>query len=109
MEPDQSTEPVSTSTIRATSAALAVVLLFSHLMASALQLPPVKAGVNYGCDKLRFVAPVPVNARVRAVVKLLAVEPASAGMLQLRWDLTIEVEGLERPALAAIWLSRIVP
>jgi acyl dehydratase len=83
--------------------------LFSHLMASALQLPPVKAGVNYGCDKLRFVAPVPVNARVRAVVKLLTVEPASAGMLQLRWDLTIEIEGMDRPALAAVWLSRIVP
>jgi acyl dehydratase len=82
--------------------------LFSHFMENAIRLPPVKAGINYGCDKLRFVAPVLAGTRVRGVVKLLDVEEVP-GMLQLRWDLVIEREGQDKPAAVAIWLSRIVP
>jgi acyl dehydratase len=82
--------------------------LLSHLMASAVKLPPVKAGVNYGCDKLRFVSPVPVDSRVRAVLSLKAVQE-QAPMLQLHWDVTIEREGHEKPAIVAQWLTRLVP
>ncbi|MBU6438243.1 MAG: MaoC family dehydratase [Betaproteobacteria bacterium] len=82
--------------------------LFPHLMHTAVELPPVKAGINYGCDKLRFVAPVAAGSRVRGVLKLLDIEEVP-GMLQLRWDLTIEREGADKPAVVAVWLSRIVP
>jgi acyl dehydratase len=82
--------------------------LLSHLMHQAVGMPPVKAGVNYGCDKLRFVSPVPAGSRVRGVVKLLKLEEVP-GMLQLHWDVTIECEGSEKPAAVAVWITRVVP
>lgn len=82
--------------------------LLSHFLGTAVQLPPVKAVINYGCDKLRFVTPVPAGARVRGVVTLAAVEEVS-GMLQLRFDVVIEVEHAPRPAVIAVWLTRLVP
>jgi acyl dehydratase len=82
--------------------------LLSHFLGSAVQLPAVKAAINYGCDKLRFVTPVPAGARVRGVVTLAAAEEVS-GMLQLRFDVVIEVEHAPRPAVIAAWLTRLVP
>jgi acyl dehydratase len=82
--------------------------LLSHFLGSAVQLPAVKAAINYGCDKLRFVTPVPAGARVRGVVTLAAVEEAP-GMLQLRFDVVIELEHAPRPAVIAAWLTRLVP
>jgi acyl dehydratase len=82
--------------------------LLSHFMESAIKLPPMKAGVNYGCDKLRFVSPVPVNTRVRGVITLAEVTDV-APMLQLRWHLVIEREGSDKPAAAAEWLTRVLP
>jgi acyl dehydratase len=82
--------------------------LLSHFMESALQLPPVRAGVNYGCDKLRFVSPVPVGSRVRGVMTLKEVTE-HLPMLQLRWDVVIEREGSDKPAVIAEWLTRILP
>jgi acyl dehydratase len=82
--------------------------LLSHFMSSAVKLPPVKAGVNYGCEKLRFVSPVPVGSRVRAELSLKEVQEHGA-MLQLSWDVTIMREGCEKPAVVALWLTRLVP
>jgi acyl dehydratase len=82
--------------------------LLSHFMQQAVGMPPVKAGVNYGCDKLRFVSPVPSGSRVRAVVKLMKFEEVP-GMLQLHWDVTLECEGSEKPAAIAQWITRVVP
>ena len=82
--------------------------LLSHFMHQAVGMPAVKAGVNYGCDKLRFVSPVPAGSRVRGVVKLMKFEEVP-GMLQLHWDVTLESEGSEKPAAIAQWITRIVP
>jgi acyl dehydratase len=82
--------------------------LISHFLGSALEMPPLQAAVNYGCNKMRFTSPVPAGSRVRGVVKLLGVESAGA-MLQLTWDIAVEIEGAERPAIAAEWLTRILP
>ncbi len=65
-------------------------------------------GVNYGSDKVRFPAPVPVGARVRAGVELLALE-AGGGGEQLRSRVTVEVEGGAKPACVAEVLSVLVP
>jgi acyl dehydratase len=69
-------------------------------------LPPVEAGaveVNYGFDKLRFLNPVPVGARVRGSFKLENEIPKAGGVLR-SYDARVEIEGTERPALAASWL-----
>ena len=54
-------------------------------------------GVNYGVDKVRFPAPVPVGARIRAGVELAEVSEVSGGM-QTLMRITIEIEGSEKPA-----------
>ena len=57
-------------------------------------------GVNYGCNKVRFPAPVPVGSRVRGAVQLLAVTPAAMGS-QVTTRVTIELEGSDKPACVA--------
>ena len=66
----------------------------------------VTRGINYGSNKVRFTGMVPVNSKVRARVKLLNMEPKSGGM-QMTNEVTMEVEGSDRPAMVAETLSLI--
>lgn len=66
----------------------------------------MKMGVNYGCDRVRFPAPVPVGSRVRGVGQLLAAEITKDGGVQATIRVTVEIEGQERPACVADTLSR---
>ena len=71
-------------------------------------VPPldgVVMGVNYGFDKLRFLAPVPAGSRVRGRFRLLSAEDRGGGRWLLKHELTIEIEGSEKPALIAEWLG----
>jgi acyl dehydratase len=63
-----------------------------------------KSGVNYGFNKLRFVAPVRSGKRVRGHFRLknFEVQPAR---WTTTWDVTIEIEGSEKPAIVAEWLG----
>jgi acyl dehydratase len=62
-------------------------------------------GVNYGFDRVRFVHPVRSGTRVRAHFRLLAVAQRSAREWQLTHDVSVEIEGAAKPALAATWLT----
>lgn len=66
----------------------------------------VTMGVNYGFDRIRFVSPVRVGARVRTRFVLVAFEERSPGEVQSTLDVTVEIEGQAKPALVATWLSR---
>ncbi|WP_374598027.1 MaoC family dehydratase [Brevundimonas sp.] len=68
-------------------------------------LEGVVMGVNYGFDKLRFLAPVPVNSRVRGRFKLLSAEDKGGGRWLIKHELTVEIEGGDKPALIAEWLG----
>jgi acyl dehydratase len=61
--------------------------------------------VNYGFDKVRFSAPVKVGKRIRAVGKLGDVSERKPGNVILRIDVTVEIEGEDKPAVVAEWLS----
>ena len=61
--------------------------------------------VNYGFDKIRFVAPVRVGKRIRAVGTLAAVEERKPGNVIIKMDVTVEIENEDKPALVAEWLS----
>jgi acyl dehydratase len=80
-------------------------------LASAMSYDAVKPlqgvvmGVNYGFDKLRFLAPVPAGSRVRGRFKLLAADDKGGGRWLLKHELTVEIEGAEKPALIAEWLG----
>ena len=68
-------------------------------------LDGVVMGVNYGFDKLRFLAPVPAGSRIRGRFKLLSAEDKGGGRWLLKHELTVEIEGADKPALIAEWLG----
>lgn len=65
-------------------------------------------GVNYGCDKVRFPAPVPVDSRIRGRGEVLSVEEVKGGV-QVVVRITIEIEGSDRPACIIDTISRFFP
>ena len=67
------------------------------------------AGLNYGVDKARFLAPVPAGARVRLRVVLTGVEPKDGGQAIMKTRNTLEVEGSDKPALVADALAYLIP
>ncbi len=69
------------------------------------RLEGVVMGVNYGFDKLRFLAPVPAGSKVRGRFKLLSAEDKGGGRWLIKHELTVEIDGGEKPALIAEWLS----
>jgi len=80
-------------------------------LASAMSYDAVKPldgvvmGVNYGFDKLRFLAPVPAGSKIRGRFKLLSAEDKGGGRWLIKHELTVEIEGGEKPALIAEWLG----
>lgn len=84
-------------------------LTLSLLSQMAYQVCPrlagAKFGVNYGCDRLRFVAPVKCGARVRGRFLLRKVEDQPGNRVQVRYDVTVEIEGEAKPALTIEWLG----
>lgn len=79
--------------------------LLPELGQAALQIGDVRMGINYGLNKVRFPAPVKSGARVRGRFKLLALEPLPGGA-QLTMEVTVEIEGGDKPACVAESLSR---
>ncbi len=80
--------------------------LIPMLGAKILRVTGVSRGINYGANKLRFTNMVPVGSKVRARQKLLSVEPRSGG-LQMINEMTIEIEGQDRPACVAETISLV--
>ncbi len=68
----------------------------------------VRMGVNYGCDKVRFPAPVRVGARIRGGGELIRVEDVKGGV-QATIRVTVEIEGSDRPACVVDTISRYHP
>ena len=84
-------------------------LTLSLLVPLCLDFIPVLAKrtllVNYGFDKVRFVAPVRVGKRIRALGTLAEVTERKPGQVIMRIDVTVEIETEDKPALVAEWLS----
>jgi acyl dehydratase len=81
--------------------------LFPVMMAKsdAPKVEGVKMGVNYGGNKTRFLAPVRSGKRVRGHFKLLSLEEKRPGQWQQTLEFTVEIEGEEKPALLAEWVT----
>lgn len=79
--------------------------LLPMLMESAVSMPNCKMGVNYGVNKVRFPAPVPVGSRLRAHMVLLQVEDIEGGA-QITWKVTIERDGGDKPVCVAESIAR---
>jgi acyl dehydratase len=74
--------------------------------AQVYKVENVKMGINYGLNKVRFTSPVPVNSRLRGSFELLEVTEVKDA-LQVVNKVTVEIEGNERPACVAEWVTRV--
>ena len=74
--------------------------LLAMLMKSTYAVEGATMGVNYGLNKVRFPAPVPVGSKVRVRTRLLSADEVAGG-LQVVWNATIELEGSDKPACVA--------
>jgi acyl dehydratase len=83
-------------------------LTLSMLSAMAYDaLPDIKGrtvGMNYGFDKIRFLSPVPAGSRIRGRFRIASVQ-RKPGQAVVKYAVTVEIEGKEKPALAAEWLT----
>jgi acyl dehydratase len=80
--------------------------LIPAMVESALEIRNLRMSINYGLNRVRFPAPVPVDSRLRARVKLLACEPMEDGGTQTSWQVTVEREGSEKPVCIAETVAR---
>ena len=83
--------------------------LIPKFFESSFEILDSRMGVNYGLNKVRFIAPVPVGSRLRARMKLLAAELIDQSGLQMTWEVTVEREGSAKPVCVAESLLRRYP
>lgn len=85
--------------------------LLTHLLHSAMKTAPARTPsaegyyLNYGIDRLRFIEPVPVGSRVRGAFVVKDVRTDARNRILVTFGVTVEIEGLDRPALVADWLG----
>ena len=75
------------------------------LLPQAVVTPGYRMGVNYGCNRVRLMSPVPVGAKLRLGVKLLSVDDIASGV-QVTYELTFETEGSTKPSCVAECIYR---
>lgn len=73
---------------------------------TALEVRETRMGVNYGLNRVRFTAPVPVGSRLRARLKLLQCDAIADNGYQMTWGVTVEREGSDKPVCVAESLTR---
>ena len=83
--------------------------LLPRFFESSFEITGSRMGVNYGLNKVRFTAPVPVGSRLRARMKLLAAQAIDNDGMQMTWEVTVEREGSPKPVCVAESLVRRYP
>jgi acyl dehydratase len=87
---------------------LSLSLVAAMVMEFGVIPPDAATGLNYGLDKVRFIAPIKAGARVRTRATLLAVEAQSGSRVLLKLNCTLEIEGEAKPALVAELLCLLI-
>jgi acyl dehydratase len=80
--------------------------LIPRFFESTIEVVESRMGVNYGLNRVRFMAPVPVGSRLRARLKLQACESIDNNGMQMTWEVTIEREGAAKPVCVAESIAR---
>jgi acyl dehydratase len=83
--------------------------LIPRFFETSMEIRNTRMGVNYGLNKVRFTAPVPVGSRLRARMKLLVCESIENDGVQMTWLVTVEREGSDKPVCIAESLARRYP
>jgi acyl dehydratase len=80
--------------------------MLSRMAADVMLVPDTtRMAVNYGLDRVRFIAPVKSGKRIRGRFRLDSIDEKAPGQLLFRHTVTVEIEGEEKPALTAEWLG----
>ena len=87
---------------------LSLSLLSAVAYDAGINLENTLMGVNYGFDKIRFLHPVNVNSKIRGHMVLANVLEKRPGEFLLTWDVSIEIDSVEKPALTAQWLTMTI-
>ena len=83
--------------------------LLSRMGAEAMLLPDsLKMAINYGLDRVRFLAPVRAGSRVRGRFRLDSIEEKAPGQVLMRHTVTVEIEGEDKPVLTAEWITMVI-
>ena len=103
IDPDKAKDSPFGGTIAHGFLTLSLLSKFSE--GSGLKIEGVKMGVNYGFEKVRFLAPVPSGSNVRGRFVLKDAIEKKPGQHLLTYEVTVEIEGGDKPALVADWLA----
>ena len=87
---------------------LTLSLVAATLMELGVIPPDAMTGLNYGLDKVRFMAPVKAGARVRTRANLVSAEPQKGGRMLIKLQCTLDIEGEAKPALVAEALCMLI-
>ena len=107
VDPEQAT-PVFGSTIAHGFLSLSLVAGIPFDQEIGLVLEGTKMGLNYGLDKVRFLSPVPVDSEVRIRMKCIDISEKNPGQYLAKTEVTMEIQGIEKPAFVAETLSMFV-
>jgi acyl dehydratase len=83
--------------------------LVNKFLPEIVEVQGISMGVNYGADRIRFPAPVPVGSRVRGSAELIKAEDVMGDAVQATIRVTVEIEGSDRPGCVIDTISRYVP
>jgi acyl dehydratase len=79
--------------------------LLPRFFKEAVEIEGARMGINYGLNRVRFTGPVPAGSRVRARFRLASAEDIEQGV-QMAWNVTVDLEGADKPVLVAEWITR---
>ncbi len=103
IDPDKAKETPFGTTIAHGFLSLSMLSHFSEQF--GLVIEGTYMGVNYGFDSVRFISPVKVNSRIRAHAKTIEIIEKNPGQFMSKTEVTVEIEGEEKPALKAVWIG----
>ncbi len=81
--------------------------LLSSMSAEVISMQNPRFGLNYGFDRVRFVSPVPVGSEIRGTFAIEDVRRLDDGA-QITWRAEVEIRDARKPALSAVWLTRVM-
>ncbi len=80
--------------------------LLSYLHRETVRVTGGKMAINYGLNRVRFVSPVPQGSRIRTRSTVASIKDFDGGA-QVTWQIAVELEGSDKPALVAEWIGRL--
>ena len=107
VDPEQAT-PVFGSTIAHGFLSLSLIAGIPFEQEIGMVLEGTKMGLNYGLDKVRFLSPVPVNSEVRIRMKCMGINEKNPGQYLAKFEVTMEIKGVEKPAYVAEALTMFI-